>query len=86
MDNTTEEEGVAVEVAAPHESESARYLRVRREAKAEAAVTIKENAKKAEAAKKRALSKAPTIEGLKEFNEAAAEIERRINETSKEAV
>lgn len=81
QDNTPEAEVDETEEVTPepYESEGARRLRVRAEAKAEAAVTMKKEADKALKAKNKRLGAAPQIEGLKEFREAAAEVEARIN-------
>ena len=65
----------------PYESEGARYLRVRQEAKAEAKVTIEKNVKEALKAKKKAQAQRPTIEGQKDFYAEAAAIEKSINAT-----
>lgn len=64
----------------PYESESARYLRVRAEAKVEAKVTIEANAKEAQKAKKKAQAQRPVIEGQKDFYAEAKAIEKSINE------
>lgn len=63
----------------PYESESARYLRIRREAKEQAVVTMAADAKAALKAKAKRLGKAPAIEGQAEFYKAANEVEARIN-------
>jgi len=74
-----EEVTEVVETPEPYESESARYIRVRREAKEEAAVTMAAEAKAAQAAKKKALPKGVKVEGLDEFNKEAARVEKSIN-------
>jgi hypothetical protein len=51
----------------------------RRERKLRAADTIKANAKAAQAAKRKAQAKAPTVEGRAAFEKRAAEITERIN-------
>jgi len=63
------------EVTQPHESESARYLRIRRESKARAEETVKANAKAAQAAKRKAQAKAPTVPGAADFAKRAKAIE-----------
>lgn len=51
------------------------YDATRREAKARAAVTVKENAKKAQAAKRKALAKPFTVKGQAAFEKRARDIE-----------
>ena len=67
------------ETPEPYESESARYIRVRREAKEQAAITMEAEHKAALKAKAKRLGKATQIEGQAEFYKAAAEIEKSIN-------
>ena len=68
-----ETEEVATPVA--EESESARYLRIRREAKEQAAVTIAADLKAAKKARDKRWGKAPEIEGQAEFLAEARRIE-----------
>ena len=85
-DNEEVQEAEVVETEAPeaYESETARYLRIRREAKEQAAVMMAAEAKAAQKAKDKRLGKAPEIEGYSEFIKAAAEVEKSINAKPKE--
>jgi hypothetical protein len=64
---------------AEFESESAKYLRIRKAAKEEAAVTMAADAKAAERAKAKRLGKATVIEGQAEFYAEAKRVEAQIN-------
>lgn len=79
------EEGTAPEEALEGSTEPTRNFRgqaahdaTRRERKARAAVTIKENAKAAKKAKDKAQAKVPTVPGAKAFADKAKEVEARI--------
>lgn len=74
---------VQEEEFAPHESESARYLRVRREAKTRAAETVKANAEEAAKAKSKALAGNRRAKGVAAFEKRAKAIEARINSKGK---
>lgn len=79
-ENEEVQEASEVEVVEePYESESARYIRIRKEAKEQAAVTMAAEAKAAQKAKLKRTHKSPDIEGLAEFHKVAAEIEKSIN-------
>jgi len=73
--DTTPDVVEATDEVPVHESESARYTRIRREAKARAAVTVKAEAKAAQRAKAKAQAKVPVQGGLAEFQKRAKEIE-----------
>ena len=68
-----------VEGAAPYESESARYIRVRAEAKEQAAVTMAEQAKAAAEAKAKRLKANAPDKGVADFLKEARKVEKRIN-------
>lgn len=84
MDNVTGETPEVEVAEAPEapevfESESARYMRIRKAAKEEAAITMAAEAKAAQKAKAKRLGKGYTVEGQAEFLKEAAEVEARIN-------
>jgi hypothetical protein len=66
-----------------YESEGARYLRIRQEAKEQAAIQMEADAKAALKAKQKRLGSAPVIEGQADFYKRAAEIEKSINTPEK---
>lgn len=74
-----EEDVTPTPEVAVYESESARYLRVRAEAKEQAAIDMAANAKAAERAKKKRLGKGFEVEGQAEFLAEARAVEARIN-------
>ncbi|QKN87770.1 hypothetical protein NEBULOUS_9 [Microbacterium phage Nebulous] len=77
-DEVAEAEVVVPSVVLSHRRQvgQAEYDAARRERKARAAVTVKDNAKKAASAKKKALAKAPAT-GQEDFVKRALEIEKQ---------